>query len=175
MRPDCQKRILFWSKTSKFEACSGFLEAKNRTWSVAHTRIPDIRKSPPGISHIFYLWKFQNAVFYPSNFMKILCYRYYTSPLRAFVGVETVALTFIFSLSLFENMQLTNHFHLNFTFLNLYLKDTLLRPTCRASTLWRDLIKMFKRSLALLSEGNNTALVIAIISVTANDSITISF
>ena len=50
-------------------------------------------------------------------------------------------------LSLFENMQLTNHFHLNFTFLNLYLKDTLLRPTCRASTLWRDLIRMFKRSL----------------------------
>ena len=31
--------------------------------------------------------------------------------------------------SLFENMQLTNHFHINFTFLNLYLKDTLLRPT----------------------------------------------
>ena len=44
-------------------------------------------------------------------------------------------------------MQLTNHFHLNFTFLNLYLKDTLLRPTCRASTPWRDLIRMFKRSL----------------------------
>ena len=57
-RPDCQKRILFWSKTSKsrtcsgvklqkFGACSGFLEVKNRPWSVAHTRIPDIRKSPP--------------------------------------------------------------------------------------------------------------------------------
>ena len=44
-------------------------------------------------------------------------------------------------------MQLTNHFHLNFTFINLYLKDTLLRPTCRASTLWRDLVRMFKRSL----------------------------
>ena len=44
-------------------------------------------------------------------------------------------------------MQLINHFHLNFTFLNLYLKDTLLRPTCRASTPWRDLIRMFKRSL----------------------------
>ena len=44
-------------------------------------------------------------------------------------------------------MQLTNHFHLNFTFLNLYLKDTLLRPTCHASTLWNDLIRMFKRSL----------------------------
>ena len=44
-------------------------------------------------------------------------------------------------------MQLINHFHLNFTFLNLYLKDMLLRPTCRASTLSRDLIRMFKRSL----------------------------
>ena len=40
-------------------------------------------------------------------------------------------------------MQLTNHFLLNFTTLNLYLKATLLRPTC----LWRDLIRMFKRSL----------------------------
>ena len=59
-RPDCQKRILFWSKTSKsrtcsgvklqkFGACFGFLEVKNRPWSVAHTRIPNIRKfSPPG-------------------------------------------------------------------------------------------------------------------------------
>ena len=58
-RPDCQKRILFWSKTSKcracsgvklqkFGACSGFLEVKNQPWSVAHTRILDIRKSPPG-------------------------------------------------------------------------------------------------------------------------------
>ena len=34
-----------------------------------------------------------------------------------------------FFLSLFENMQLTNQFHLNVTFLNLYFKDTLLRPT----------------------------------------------
>ena len=58
-RPDCQKTILFWSKTSKskacsgvklqkFGACSGFLEVKNRPWSVAHTRIPDIGKSPQG-------------------------------------------------------------------------------------------------------------------------------
>ena len=60
-RPDCPKRILFWSKTSKsracsgvkhenFGACSGFLEVKNRPWSVAHTLIPDIRKfpHPPG-------------------------------------------------------------------------------------------------------------------------------
>ena len=48
-RPDCQKRILFWSKTSKsracsgvkrqkFGACSGFLEVKNRPWSMAHKR-----------------------------------------------------------------------------------------------------------------------------------------
>ena len=58
LRPDCRKRILFWSKTSKsracsevklqkFGACSGFLEVKNRPWSVAHTRIPNIRKFPP--------------------------------------------------------------------------------------------------------------------------------
>ena len=60
---------------------------------------------------------------------------------------ENLPSHYAFFLSLFENMQLTNHFHLNFTFLNLYLKDTLLRPTCRASTLWRDLIRMFKRSL----------------------------
>ena len=31
-------------KISRFGACSGFLEVKNRPWSVAHTRIPDIRK-----------------------------------------------------------------------------------------------------------------------------------
>ena len=44
-------------------------------------------------------------------------------------------------------MQLTNHFLLNFTTLNLYLKATLLRPMCRASSaLWKDLIRMFKIS-----------------------------
>ena len=61
LRSDCQKTILSLSKTlkiracsgrtiSKFQACSGFLEVKNRPWSVAHTCIPDIRKflpSPP--------------------------------------------------------------------------------------------------------------------------------
>ena len=44
---ECQ-RILFWSKTSKIGACSGFLEVKNRSWSIAHTRVPDIRKFPLG-------------------------------------------------------------------------------------------------------------------------------
>ena len=44
-------------------------------------------------------------------------------------------------------MQLTNHFLLTFTTLSLYLKGTLLRPTCHASALWRDLISMSKRSL----------------------------
>ena len=38
---------MFWSKTSKIGACSGFLELKHRPWSVSDTRIPDIRKSPP--------------------------------------------------------------------------------------------------------------------------------
>ena len=37
---------LFWSKTSKIGACSGFLELKSRPWSVAHTRIPNINFSP---------------------------------------------------------------------------------------------------------------------------------
>ena len=41
-------------------------------------------------------------------------------------GAETVLFFFF---SLFENMQLTNQFHLNVTFLNLYFEDTLLRPT----------------------------------------------
>ena len=40
----------FWKKGSKFGACSGFFEVKNRLWSVAHTDMPDIREStpPPG-------------------------------------------------------------------------------------------------------------------------------
>ena len=70
-RPDCQKRILFWSKTSKsracsgvklqtFGACSGFLEVKNRPWSVAHTRIPDIRKFPPPRGYSWYIASLEN-------------------------------------------------------------------------------------------------------------------
>ena len=62
-RPDCQKRILFWSKTSRSRACSGvklqksgtcsgFLEVKNRPWLVAHTRIPDIGNSPPALGEL---------------------------------------------------------------------------------------------------------------------------
>ena len=45
-------------------------------------------------------------------------------------------------------MQLTNHFLLKFTTFNLYLKAMpVTLPTCRGSTLWRDLITIFKRSL----------------------------
>ena len=42
---------------------------------------------------------------------------------------------------------MTSPLLLNFTTLNLHLKATLHRPKCRASALWRDLVRMFKRSL----------------------------
>ena len=50
LESNVKNQDLFWSKTSKIGACSGFLKVKNRPQSVAHTRTPDIRKflPPPG-------------------------------------------------------------------------------------------------------------------------------
>ena len=87
MEYNFKKLGLFWCKTSKFGACSGFLEVKDRPWSLAHIRITDSRKSPPPPPPVLWRPKIRNLT--AQNWKRVRNFHFLASPKLEAAAVST--------------------------------------------------------------------------------------